>query len=526
MALRKALLEEEEDPWAVEKPKYNDSSEDDEKWNMEDDSSPLLNVFTFGWMEDGRLGYAPDKETFIQNTPRPVAKLRAKPLPAASARTARGADRSQFVAKSVAAGSRHSVFMMINVRHDKTQATEDGGDGGGAEAADTEDDDGEPVKKKRTKKIYSTGLTQVALCEEAGYNTPVQIEWNDEMERVDSVAAGRGTTFIVGRQGSVYSYGHGKFGVLGHGNCESLLTPRRVRSLSRERITSVSAGGGHAMAMTSDGTLYSWGKNDKGQCGRGVDGIQSLTPSLVTFPSIGTGKHQVLQHDCGRDHSLALVRVWSRGGVPANLIYAWGAHEKGQLGSGDEQGRNLPQENRWMTRFLSKEGISVGFIAAGGYHNLALVEGSGQVVSWGGNDYGQLGHGNQWDDGRPKLINKLKDVKTIAAGLRHSMAVVEGLTMEVMSWGYNGLVVEETVVIVYLNEGPVRKALMRSTNRQIAGLHDVAHSVRILTVCCFLCTVVATTNLNLKPPLQPTTGTESSEWATITCVCSPPSSRR
>ena len=40
---------------------------------------PLLNVFTFGWMEDGRLGYDADDTSFIQSVPRPMASLRAAP---------------------------------------------------------------------------------------------------------------------------------------------------------------------------------------------------------------------------------------------------------------------------------------------------------------------------------------------------------------------------------------------------------------------------------------------------------------
>ena len=37
---------------------------------------PLLNIFTFGWMEDGRLGYEADIPSHIQAVPRPIAALR------------------------------------------------------------------------------------------------------------------------------------------------------------------------------------------------------------------------------------------------------------------------------------------------------------------------------------------------------------------------------------------------------------------------------------------------------------------
>jgi alpha-tubulin suppressor-like RCC1 family protein len=80
-------------------------------------------------------------------------------------------------------------------------------------------------------------------------------------------------------------------------------------------------------------------------------------------------------------------------------------------------------------------------IAAGGYHNLLLSDGLGYVITYGGNDYGQLGHGTQWDDPYPKIISQLKEVYKISAGRRHSMIIKRGsdhYIPEVWGWGYNG----------------------------------------------------------------------------------------
>jgi len=74
-------------------------------------------------------------------------------------------------------------------------------------------------------------------------------------------------------------------------------------------------------------------------------------------------------------------------------------------------------------------------IACGGWHNL-LLSSSGQVVSWGAGDYGQLGHGDMWDNPYPKVINDLKGVIALDGGARHSVAIVQ--KVGVLSWGYNG----------------------------------------------------------------------------------------
>lgn len=52
-------------------------------------------------------------------------------------------------------------------------------------------------------------------------------------------------------------------------------------------------------------------------------------------------------------------------------------------------------------------------------------------------DYRQLGHGLQFDDDHPRIINQLKDVIEFSAGLRHSVAVVQSQAMEVYGWGFN-----------------------------------------------------------------------------------------
>ena len=118
-----------------------------------------------------------------------------------------------------------------------------------------------------------------------------------------------------------------------------------------------------------------------------------------------------------------------------SLIYAWGDATRGQLGSGDEHTRYKPQENRWVSKLLIKYNFSPVSIATGAYHNLVLTS-TGQVISWGAGDYGQLGHGSMWDDSRPVVINDLTNVQQIAAGARHSIAMVQKLG--VLCWGYNG----------------------------------------------------------------------------------------
>jgi alpha-tubulin suppressor-like RCC1 family protein len=61
-------------------------------------------------------------------------------------------------------------------------------------------------------------------------------------------------------------------------------------------------------------------------------------------------------------------------------------------------------------------------------------------VSWGGGEYGQLGHGTQCNETVPKLVLNLHGVICISGGLRHSAAVTgDGLSHvpTLWTWGDN-----------------------------------------------------------------------------------------
>lgn len=190
------------------------------------------------------------------------------------------------------------------------------------------------------------------------------------------------------------------------------------------------------MALTDYDEVFSWGKNDKGQLGLGFESPFELKISQVAFGNLAN--YKITDISCGHSHSLALVVAKNQQGVQEGSVYAWGDESRGQLGSGDAVYRMRPQENRWLVKFLTTLQLSVESIHAGGYHNLVLLRGSGQVVAWGANEYGQLGSGFLWDDPTPKIVNGLRGVTHLSAGLRHNAAACDVNSVEVFTWGYNG----------------------------------------------------------------------------------------
>ena len=77
--------------------------------------------------------------------------------------------------------------------------------------------------------------------------------------RVQSVGAALFHVIVLSVDGNAYSWGWGRWGVLGHGNTESVAMPKQISALRNACRLAVSSQ--HALVITTDGGLWSWGDN-------------------------------------------------------------------------------------------------------------------------------------------------------------------------------------------------------------------------------------------------------------------------
>ena len=84
-------------------------------------------------------------------------------------------------------------------------------------------------------------------------------------------AGGSKTLFMVSQDGKVYSCGEGTNGRLGIGSLADTPSPKILSDLRMYvvRKVAVNAGGRHALALTADGRVFSWGDGEYGQLGHG-----------------------------------------------------------------------------------------------------------------------------------------------------------------------------------------------------------------------------------------------------------------
>ncbi|KAK3228813.1 hypothetical protein Dsin_000694 [Dipteronia sinensis] len=234
---------------------------------------------------------------------------------------------------------------------------------------------------------------------------------------VSSVSCGPWHTAVVTSAGQLFTFGDGTFGVLGHGDCRSVSTPREVESLKGLRTVRAACGVWHSAAVVeimvgsssssncSSGKLFTWGDGDKGRLGHG-DKEAKLVPTCVA----ALVEPNFCQVACGHSLTVALTTT--------GHVYTMGSPVYGQLGDPKADGKLPVRVEGKLTKNFVEE------ISCGGYH-VAVLTSRTEVYSWGKGANGRLGHGDTDDRNSPSLIEALRDkqVKSIVCGTSFTAAI-------------------------------------------------------------------------------------------------------
>lgn len=74
--------------------------------------------------------------------------------------------------------------------------------------------------------------------------------------------------------------GKGEGGRLGHVAEDHMRHPKVIEAFSGKKIIDVAVGSVHSLAVTEDGEVYSWGRNEQGQLGD-TSNIARAEPALI-----------------------------------------------------------------------------------------------------------------------------------------------------------------------------------------------------------------------------------------------------
>ena len=95
------------------------------------------------------------------------------------------------------------------------------------------------------------------------------------LQVVQSVACGNKHSAVVTAEGELYTWGEGDYGRLGHGSVLRCKYPTKVENIGV--VKQVACGEAHTLAISADGsTVWSFGNGDLGRLGHGDTTKQTL----------------------------------------------------------------------------------------------------------------------------------------------------------------------------------------------------------------------------------------------------------
>ena len=216
------------------------------------------------------------------------------------------------------------------------------------------------------------------------------------------------STFSKSSHREVWSCGQNSYGELAQGDTQNRKAHARVQFLDSKDVIQVAAGNEHTAVLTSDGKIYTAGYNDNGQCGQGH---QQRVPELSLVTQLPQGKKATQVHAYnGCEHTMVVTED--------GRLYSFGYNYRGQLGHGTTVSELVPRPVKGL------EGKRVRLVSCSYYHTVITTD-SDEAYSFGRNDFGQLGHGDNTDKKFPQSIDDLKGrrIGSLGCGQYHTAMV-------------------------------------------------------------------------------------------------------
>jgi len=258
-------------------------------------------------------------------------------------------------------------------------------------------------------------------------------------EKIIEISLGRYHSLALTSLGRLFAWGDNLWGQIGVEE-ELIFTYENPLDITskfglnpNETIVLIEAGDNHNGVITSNGRLFTWGQNTWGQLGFDDDILFYSSDPLDITESLNLGSNEIIiDLAFGFVHSMALT---SEG-----RVLAWGSNVAGQLGIGSDEIFYTYEPTELSLFFGTSSSESVIAIEAGRSHNLVLTSG-GRLLSWGYNEYGQVGDRSNENRFSPinitSQINFRQAERILALNLGENVSSVITSDGRLLVWGEN-----------------------------------------------------------------------------------------
>ena len=262
--------------------------------------------------------------------------------------------------------------------------------------------------------LYSWGLNtngQLGLNDRVARSSPVQVGTDKTWLKVSISANSSGNAVIaIKTDGTLWGWGNNTNGQLGTNDVTLRSSPVQIGALTNWLSASV-GGSMHVLALKTDGTLWTWGKNNAGQLGQS-DKVYRSSPvqigALTTWNYVATSF----------SGSFALKTD--------GTLWSWGDNSNGQLGQNDLVYRSSPIQVGALTNWSKVSSSTVSVLA---------IKTDGTLWSWGQNNYGELGLNDVISRSSPVQIGAATDWSNAQLATAFALATKTNNTL--WAWGTN-----------------------------------------------------------------------------------------
>jgi len=200
--------------------------------------------------------------------------------------------------------------------------------------------------------------------------------------------------------GSLWCWGFNDVGQLGQGNYSQKNVPTRVPSVGNDNWVGFETASLTSCGIQSDHSLWCWGGNYYGEVNDG-----SVT-NRTTPVRIENGTEWAMTSS-GDSHTCGLRQD--------GTLSCWGLNDSAQLGVATPPWSAVPRK-------IDIGGLDWRQIKAGTKYACGIM-GNGSLWSWGRNDQGQLGQGDQQDRMNPARVGSFADWESVSSGKLHTCGI-------------------------------------------------------------------------------------------------------